>query len=818
MKRIALSILMVLVIEAVAFAQGLKYVGSNPIDGSTVETLSTVELEFDLSDVQESLGEAEWGICSNGFYLASLPNMEKTATLYEGVPEDNNVLERLNSVIKPNNSLFKVGNTFKIQFSDFEIKPNQLYTLVITYEFYAGKNGEKTWDTTTKLSFQNEPLVLTFVGSEVAEKVLSPLSNSIIEDTTYEQIPEVQISFNYDVTVNNGCTISLFEENEEICKAGSVIVDSEDNKSVLITFPETELVIGHTYNIVIPEGSFSIIDEDKVLNNEIIIPIKGASYIYFGVGRGLTPAEGSVSILDEITVPFKFPTSETKTYGLKDTGVPMTVYVYVGENIEGEELLSVEANASTDGTSLVITPNYAFEPDSEYTFVIPEGTIDVYDLGARNPTIQKDLKNERIVLHYTTPSVESLPAWEPSPLFIKNNDELSELKYYIIDCPIYEYDGTTYNTVVADKYDISDNGALYLITENGEEEIKTFRITKKILDSESEIGDGELNGSYLVGDVNEPLYEGNKYKVVWRAHDLIVNNPFIGKYIGNPEVSVMLNGTTPTSDDFGLTANIDDRLHSHADVFSFVTESEVKAGENAKMILKDGEENVAEAPVYVSREANCHRVYADFGGKKLESGKSYEVVLPEGSVYATNGIVNNPEIKSVITAMPEAPAAPEFVSIALNIDEYASATYRMVKGQESVLNLKAGDDWKLESLSLNGEDVTGEVDENGLYTLPALDEDANLDAAYTYAREINYDFETGVGNIQDVPYSLTKDGSHLLISGLNGGEQIAIYTVGGMKIASLDAVPADMHEASLALPEGQVYIILINGTSIKWKQ
>ncbi|MDE6083965.1 MAG: hypothetical protein K2G11_05715, partial [Muribaculaceae bacterium] len=74
-----------------------------------------------------------------------------------------------------------------------------------------------------------------------------------------------------------------------------------------------------------------------------------------------------------------------------------------------------------------------------------------------------------------------------------------------------------------------------------------------------------------------------------------------------------------------------------------------------------------------------------------------------------------------------------------------------------------------------------------------------------------------VGNIEDCPYSLLKDGSHLVISGLNGGEQIAIYTVGGMKIASLDTVPADMHEASIVLPEGQIYIVMINQTSIKWK-
>ncbi|MBD5292826.1 MAG: hypothetical protein HDS23_06225 [Bacteroides sp.] len=520
----------------------------------------------------------------------------------------------------------------------------------------------------------------------------------------------------------------------------------------------------------------------------------------------------------EITVPFKFPEVEGKNYGFVnvDNGrKKWYIHMYEGATAESEELMQIEGEIGTDMKSLIFHPNYAFKPETEYTFVIPEGDVLAYEIGATKETYLKDYISERVELHYTTPSVASLPTWTPSPVNMKDNEEIAELKYFIIDCPAYEYDGTDYNTVSTKV--TGNKGALYLVTEEGDQEIKTFAITRKTLDSESEIGNGELTGRYFVGEVNETLYEGNEYKVVWLANSFIVDSSFIGQYIGNPEVAVTLKGTTPTIDDFGLTANTSDRLHSHADVFSFVTESEIKAGEGATMKLMDGEESIAEAPVYVSREAEGYRAYADFKGQKLENGKTYDVVLPEGSVYAANGIVNNPEIKSAITAMPEQEAAPEFISVKLNIDEYATATYRMVKGEESVVDLKAGDDWKLESLSLNGDDVTSEVSELGLYTLPALNEDATLDATYAYAHDITYDYETGVGNIEDCHFGIRKDGSHVIISGLNGGENIAIYTVGGMRIASLDAVPADMHEASLALPEGQVYIILINGTSIKWK-
>lgn len=76
---------------------------------------------------------------------------------------------------------------------------------------------------------------------------------------------------------------------------------------------------------------------------------------------------------------------------------------------------------------------------------------------------------------------------------------------------------------------------------------------------------------------------------------------------------------------------------------------------------------------------------------------------------------------------------------------------------------------------------------------------------------------SGVEEVADCPFGLSKKGSHVVISGLNEGDTITIYTVGGMKIAYLPAVGTDMHEASIALPEGQVYIIVINGVSIKYR-
>ena len=799
-------------------AAPLSYKGSTPENNSTISSFNNISLHFDIDALVEEYGKGEWGICCMANYNKRKPAEAKCATLYKGSPEEDDVIDRLTVTRDLNSEEFTEGSDFNISFPDVQVETGQLYTLVLTYDMYAGRKGiDGSWLVDSKLALIENPITLSFIGSSEVTHVLNMESSDINTAQEYENLPGITIVFNYPISITQTASVELKEDETVLATAESITIDPTNENAIKIAFPETTLYKGHSYQIVVAPESVCINGEEGVTNNELSFTVKGASYRYFGVGR-VRPSNGSESVMAEITVPFKFPETDDKSYGFVnvDNGrKKWYIHMYEGATAEGEELMQIEGEVGTDMKSLIFHPNYAFKPETEYTFVIPEGDVLAYEIGATKETYLKDYISERVELHYTTPSVASLPAWTPSPVNMKDNEEVAELKYFIIDCPAYEYDGTDYNTVSTKV--TGNKGALYLVTEEGDQEIKTFAIIRKTLDSESEIGNGELTGRYFVGEVNETLYEGNEYKVVWLANSFIVDSSFIGKYIGNPEVAVTLKGTTPTIDDFGLTANVSDRLHSHADVFSFVTESEIKAGEGATMKLMDGEESIAEAPVYVSRENNGYRAYADFGGQKLENGKTYDVVLPEGSVYTANGIVNNPEIKSAITAMPEQEVAPEFISVKLNIDEYATATYRMVKGEESVVDLKAGDGWKLESLSLNGDDVTSEVSEQGLYTLPALNEDATLDATYAYAHDITYDYETGVGNIEDCHFGIRKDGSHVIISGLNGGENIAIYTVGGMKIASLDTVPADMHEASLALPEGQVYIILINGTSIKWK-
>ena len=791
MKRTVFTLLQLLLVALFSHSQ-IIYLGSYPENNAEITSFQDIVLKFDISNVVEEYGEGEWGICVGTLYSPrpQQASKNKIACLYKG-DENGDMLAYNSTKILPSDDDFISGNELRFSFDGISVEPGQQYTIKVTYDIFAGKKGESTWETDTKLELLSNPILITLYGAQdgISLGAIFPESYSGVSE-----LANIKLSFDRDISINELLPKPTLSLNDEIvCVAEKVEVSDENRTNVDITFPLTTLYYKSQYIVNIPKGFFFDSEDEEITSEAISIVYDGMGYHYFDVNqRNMEPADNSTVIgLEKVYIPFKFPEGS----GFVSKNEQSYIANLYADSPNGQKIGEYKFVRASNAEGIEGEISYALEADKKYVLVIPSGQIPIYNLATE--LLLKDWTNPEIVINIYTPSLSeieplSLGAIDTSLSSLENGVSFS-ISPYIYEDEIYVPKLRQNATILFKDVD------------------ETVECAVEIIESE----EGYIMRTKTPMEV--PLFENQEYAFIIPANIVAPSQTFLNRYAGNKETTVIIKGISSTLNDFGLKANIDNRLHSHADVFSFVTESEVKAGENAKMILKDGEENVAEASVYVSREANGHRVYADFGGKKLESGKSYDVVLPEGSVYASNGIVNNPEIKSAITAMPEQAAAPEFISIDLNIDEYATATYRMVKGEESVVDLKAGDDWKLENLSLNGDDVTSEVSEQGLYTLPALNEDATLDATYAYAHDITYDYTTGVGNIEDLPYSLSKDGSHVIISGLNGGENIAIYTVGGMKIASLDTVPADMHEASLALPEGQIYIIVINQTSIKWK-
>lgn len=156
----------------------------------------------------------------------------------------------------------------------------------------------------------------------------------------------------------------------------------------------------------------------------------------------------------------------------------------------------------------------------------------------------------------------------------------------------------------------------------------------------------------------------------------------------------------------------------------------------------------------------------------------------------------------------------EFVSVSLEIADYSKVTYRMVKDQESVVDLKAGEAWKVASLTLNGEDVTSSINAAGLYTLPALAADAHLVATLEYAEELTLTDVSGVGLIEgeNGQVKVFNDGECIVVEGLTAGANVAVYTVNGMLITSHVATD---NTVRIKAAQDVIYIVRVGEKAVK---
>ncbi len=536
MKKLLIWSVLVLFGSLMANSQALKFVGSSPANGEKVSSLNSIELEFDFSDVIAKYGENElWGVGCSGLYdeyLGDTP--EQSVRIYKGTQNGGELLGRIYETIKPNNNLFRAEKNFLISFPDVYIEPGQQYTIVVSYNFYAGVKGDKKWKTDTKLSYAANPLVLTFYGASETAKVLSCESNSIGENAKFEKLSdEIRLTFNHDVEVLTDALATVTENNIIVATASGIKVDAADSKSVLVSFPETPLYNGHKYTLNVPAGVIGVAGETDVTNQEISVPFEGLSFRSFGVGR-VSPANNSTTIMDNINVPFKFPVIEGSdwAYGfvnIKDAKYPMKIYKGTEEN--GQLVATI--NGEPNNNSLDFAVDFAIEPATQYTCVIDEGTVKPYAIGDPKESYLKDYISDKVVLTYTTPALTDLGKLTVNCKDIKDNDVVEHLGAVSFTSPGYDYNGTTYGIFVTDNDAGNLPGYVYDVTDGEETEVCRFKFSRYALDD-------------LVAQINTDLYEGHKYRVVIPAKTFRVNGSnFLGRYVFNEELSVSLTGAKP---------------------------------------------------------------------------------------------------------------------------------------------------------------------------------------------------------------------------------------------------------------------------------
>ena len=121
------------------------------------------------------------------------------------------------------------------------------------------------------------------------------------------------------------------------------------------------------------------------------------------------------------------------------------------------------------------------------------------------------------------------------------------------------------------------------------------------------------------------------------------------------------------------------------------------------------------------------------------------------------------------------------------------------------LKLEADSGWQLYSVTLNGENVTGEVSSDGTYTTPAINTNSTLTVVYAQGG-------SAVRSLLSNRLQLNVNDSEIIISGTEGGEHVNVYTLDGKCLQSLTA---NKSQTVINVAPHQTYIIKINEETFK---
>lgn len=236
----------------------------------------------------------------------------------------------------------------------------------------------------------------------------------------------------------------------------------------------------------------------------------------------------------------------------------------------------------------------------------------------------------------------------------------------------------------------------------------------------------------------------------------------------------------------------------------------VSANKDIKALFSDGTTETSVPLIFKGGETSA-KVSIN---RPLDPGKEYTLRIPANTFIPLAhenlaAVAGNDEI--LLTFTGKKPISTDLTFTYL-FGEVGSLACPVKQGETVTVNVAGTEDWKVKEVLFNDEAVSFEGDE---YVTPELTADATIAVTYEFARPIDFDFDTHVGSLEDCPYSIATEDTHVIVSGLHDGDMIAIYTPDGMKVAALPAVPAGMDKASFSLTRGNVYIILINRTSVK---
>jgi len=172
---------------------------------------------------------------------------------------------------------------------------------------------------------------------------------------------------------------------------------------------------------------------------------------------------------------------------------------------------------------------------------------------------------------------------------------------------------------------------------------------------------------------------------------------------------------------------------------------------------------------------------------------TYPATMPAHDLVVYGMVVKQPE--------------PEVLVWLTVKDGQGTTKMKVRKGTEQVLTITPEEGWKVVSVTWNGTDVTAQTKDGGSYTTPAIMSDATLIVVY------EQDAPSDVASARAGQATVKGVDDGVVITHAEPQSRCVFYTSNGLQVVST-VIEGDNQK--IRLQKGQVYILTINGRTLKF--
>lgn len=796
--------------------------GITPAPGSEITTFD-FELQFDLSAIY-----AEYGYDEN-FGIGNGGSSSHNISLYQGTGPDGILVRTVYDFnMNGDSELFRPGDKFRFSFDDSCLLDGVTYAVVFTNIFSCRKKGETKSYGTTPEDFGKTPLVYTFTARTDADN-FGMKDWSVAAGAEITHAGKIELAFTHPVEITDTeAKAQLFNYYRHEVSAGSyltknnllaegeIYVSEADPCKVILDFGDYPTYSGWEYDLKVPAGV--IRGKDSGVSVAALRRRVTGSLVERFKAKTLVPGYDESGLIDSVTITWDTPQP-------RQNGISTTLEYSPGItlSIRGSDNTRVSLGDVVEDNWPTVTYRISgtLHPSVEYS-------LEGYCLGKIDATGHlPGLICDEFEGSFVAPAIGDIALALPQVKVMSHG--LPELNYRDQSLPQgYVAENLTKIEVALEDYWYQDKKytlwptgfcQFYEINQDGDDILLANTQMKAELRGIS----GVTERYYaVICTIGKKLYQGKRYRLVIPENSFYqyangASGEIFQNYIPSPEFEFIFEGGSPAN---VALKSVNVAEGSERESLGWVVwqfEGDAQPAEGAKAKLKmTGSSSVTSREVTTYKSGGYTYAKADFSDlatgepRRLTAGMTYTVTLPaDALVDPTDGTVRNLESAITFKGAKAASAGPEYVSLEVSVSGLHRTVHKAAKGETAAVRLGHGD-WKVESLTVNGEDRTAEVSPEGEYTFSPVG-DTVIEAVLAYSGEWMAEQESGVFGAEGTPLRVYSREGKIVIEGVSPADSIAVYTVGGMLVNTI--VPE--HDKVVVTVAPGAYIVLVNGRAAR---